>query len=62
MFGLQAHTIYRIYYTEIEVTDFETFFKRNKIVEMCFVCISRFSDYLLFYKLYKSVSEATVID
>ncbi len=50
----------KIYYTKIKVIDFETFFKRNKIVEIYFVCIFKFSNYLLFYKLYKSVSKAIV--
>lgn len=61
MLELRAHAMRRMYYTEIEVTDFEAFSKRDKIVEMCFVCISRPSDYPLSYKLHESVSEATVI-
>lgn len=52
----------RMYYIKIEITNFKTFFKRDKIIEMCFVYISKLSNYLLSktYKLHKSVSKATI--
>ncbi len=62
MLELRTYAMRKMYYIKIEIINFKTFFKKDKIIKMCFVCIFKLSNYLLSktYKLHKSVSKATI--